>query len=110
MSLAHSHAHAPGHSHAHSHPPHTLSGGTMGIAVTLTLTFVVAEAVCGWLGHSLALLSDAGHNLADAFALGLSWYALGIAGKPKPSAIASARLWGSEGHMFELQSHSELVC
>ena len=30
----------------------------MGIAVTLTLTFVVAEAVCGWLGHSLALLSE----------------------------------------------------
>jgi len=54
----------------------------MGIAVTLTLTFVVAEAVCGWLGHSLALLSDAGHNLADAIALGFSWYALWIAGKP----------------------------
>src|SRR5882672_338612 len=82
MSLGHSHAHAPGHSHAHGHAPHTLSGGTMGTAVTLTLAFVVAEAVCGWLGHSLALLSDAGHNLADAIALGFSWYALWIAGKP----------------------------
>ena len=54
----------------------------MGTAVSLTLAFVVAEAVCGWLGHSLALLSDAGHNLADAIALGFSWYALWIAGKP----------------------------
>src|SRR6266550_1906762 len=82
MPLGHSHAHAPGHSHAHGHAPHTLSGGTMGTAVSLTLAFVVAEAVCGWLGHSLALLSDAGHNLADAIALGFSWYALWIAGKP----------------------------
>jgi len=54
----------------------------MGIAVGLTLAFVLAESICGWLGHSLALMSDAGHNLADAVALGFSWYALWIAGKP----------------------------
>jgi cobalt-zinc-cadmium efflux system protein len=54
----------------------------MGAAVTLTLVFVVVEALCGWLAHSLALLSDAGHNLADAAALGFSWYALWIANKP----------------------------
>jgi cobalt-zinc-cadmium efflux system protein len=54
----------------------------MGAAVALTLTFVVAEASAGWFGHSLALMSDAGHNLADAAALGFSWYALRIAAKP----------------------------
>jgi cobalt-zinc-cadmium efflux system protein len=54
----------------------------MGAAVVLTLAFVLAEAVGGWWGNSLALLSDAGHNLADAVALGLSWYALWIANKP----------------------------
>jgi cobalt-zinc-cadmium efflux system protein len=54
----------------------------MGAVVALTLGFVVAEAVSGWFGHSLALLSDAGHNLADAAALGLSWYGLSIARKP----------------------------
>ena len=54
----------------------------MGIAVALTVTFVVVEAVGGWFAHSLALLSDAGHNLADAAALGFSWYAIWIAGKP----------------------------
>jgi cobalt-zinc-cadmium efflux system protein len=54
----------------------------MGTAVALTLAFVVAEALAGWFGNSLALLSDAGHNLADAAALGLSWYALRIADKP----------------------------
>jgi len=54
----------------------------MAAAVALTLIFVVVEALSGWFGHSLALLSDAGHNLADAAALGFSWYALSIARKP----------------------------
>src|ERR1700681_3451798 len=78
----HTQAHSRSHAHVHSHAPPEVPGRTMGIAVALTLVFVVAEAVCGWLGHSLALLSDAGHNLADAVALGFSWYALWIAGKP----------------------------
>jgi cobalt-zinc-cadmium efflux system protein len=46
------------------------------------VSFVVVEALSGWFGHSLALLSDAGHNLADAAALGFSWYALRLADKP----------------------------
>ena len=54
----------------------------MGAAVALTLAFVAIEALSGWFAHSLALLSDAGHNLADAGALGFSWYALSIADKP----------------------------
>jgi cobalt-zinc-cadmium efflux system protein len=54
----------------------------MGAAVALTLLFVAIEALCGWFAHSLALLSDAGHNLADAAALGFSWYALWVANKP----------------------------
>jgi cobalt-zinc-cadmium efflux system protein len=54
----------------------------MAAAVALTLGFVLAEALAGWLAHSLALLSDAGHNLADAAALGLSWYALHASSKP----------------------------
>jgi cobalt-zinc-cadmium efflux system protein len=54
----------------------------MGAAVALTMAFVVVEAVSGWFAHSLALLSDAGHNLADAAALGFSWYAIWIARKP----------------------------
>jgi cobalt-zinc-cadmium efflux system protein len=54
----------------------------MGVAVGLTLAFVAVEAVSGWLGHSLALLSDAGHNLADVAALALSWYGLSVAHRP----------------------------
>jgi cobalt-zinc-cadmium efflux system protein len=51
----------------------------MAAAVGVTLAFVIAEALAGWFGRSLALLSDAGHNLADAAALGFSWYALVVA-------------------------------
>jgi cobalt-zinc-cadmium efflux system protein len=78
--MSHSHTHAHAHGHAHDAPQ--VSAATLGAAVALTLAFVVAEAIGGWWGNSLALLSDAGHNLADAATLGLSWYALWMAGKP----------------------------
>jgi cobalt-zinc-cadmium efflux system protein len=81
--MPHAHSgHPHQHAHSHSHVPANLSGRMMGGAVALTLSFVVVEAVAGWFAHSLALLSDAGHNLADAAALGFSWYALWIASKP----------------------------
>jgi cobalt-zinc-cadmium efflux system protein len=69
----------------HDHSHHDAGGVTslkMGWAVTLTLAFVVGEAVAGYFANSLALLSDAGHNFADAASLGFSWYALWIARKP----------------------------
>jgi cobalt-zinc-cadmium efflux system protein len=59
----------------------------MTAAVIVTLAFAGAEAAAGWIGHSLALLSDAGHNLADAAALGLSWYALLIARRPSSAGM-----------------------
>src|SRR4029077_20169990 len=68
--------------HTHSHGPPLVSERTLRSALVLTLVFVAVEAICGWYGPSLALLSDAGHNLADAAALGLSWYALHASGKP----------------------------
>jgi cobalt-zinc-cadmium efflux system protein len=82
--MPHDDPHTDHHSHTrgHSHAPSNVSGRTMGAAVTLTLAFVVIEALSGWFAHSLALLSDAGHNLADVAALGFSWYALRIAEKP----------------------------
>src|SRR5439155_13007472 len=70
------------HAHRHSHVPANVSGSTMGAAVALTLVFVLVEAAVRWFAHSLALVSDARHNLADAAGLGFSWYALWIAGKP----------------------------
>ena len=42
------------------------------VGISLNFLFVVIEAVAGLIIHSLSLLSDAGHNLADVVALALS--------------------------------------
>ena len=47
-----------------------------------TLGLVVAEVVGGLLGHSVALLNDAVHNLSDVPALGISWLAMRWAERP----------------------------
>jgi cobalt-zinc-cadmium efflux system protein len=50
--------------------------------MAITFSFVVAEAIAGYLSHSLALVSDAGHNFADALALFFAWYGVWIARRP----------------------------
>ncbi len=54
----------------------------LGWSLVVTLIIFVAEVIGGLLSHSLALLSDAGHMLTDAFALGLSLIALLIMRRP----------------------------
>jgi cobalt-zinc-cadmium efflux system protein len=44
-------------------------------SVAATILFVAIEAIAGIRAHSLALLSDAGHNATDALALLLAWIA-----------------------------------
>ena len=48
----------------------------------ITAVVMVAEAVGGWLAHSLALVADAGHMLADVAALGLSLVVTSLAQRP----------------------------
>src|SRR6266446_8612526 len=68
-----------GHSHDHGT---SMTGRRLLFSVIITVTFVIGEAAAGYFSNSLALLSDAGHNFADALALVLSWYALWIAQRP----------------------------
>src|SRR6267143_829597 len=56
----------------HRAPLREESRRRMKIVLAITAAVMVAEAVGGWLAHSLALLADAGHMLADVAALGLS--------------------------------------
>src|SRR5262245_18736295 len=51
-------------------------------AFLLIVAFMVAEVVAGILASSLALISDAGHMLTDAVALGLALAALRLAQRP----------------------------
>ena len=68
-----------GHGHDHGS---SLTGRRLLLSVLITIAFVVVEAATGYFSNSLALMSDAGHNFADALALILSWYGLWIASKP----------------------------
>ena len=54
----------------------------MTAALILTCLIAVVEAIGGWLTHSLALLSDAGHMWTDVSALGLALLAAWWAGRP----------------------------
>ena len=44
--------------------------------ILINIVFVAVEAVYGYLANSMALVADAGHNLSDVLALGLSWVAV----------------------------------
>ena len=59
-----------------------VSHKTMGLITFLTFTVVVVELIVGYLANSLAVISDAAHNFADAIAVASSWYALWVAEKP----------------------------
>jgi len=51
------------------------------VGVVLNITFVVIEVVFGVIADSLALITDAGHNLSDVMGLLLAWGASYLAGK-----------------------------
>lgn len=69
------------HGHAHALPD---SGRAFAIGITLNLGFVALEAAGGIATGSLALLADAGHNLADVAALLAAWGAV-VLGRRRPS-------------------------
>ncbi len=58
-----------GHSHNHAR-----SGKNLKIAFFLNLGFTVLEIIGGLYVNSIAIISDAVHDMGDSFALGLSWY------------------------------------
>src|SRR6516162_5529554 len=51
------------------------------ISLLVTLGYIALLVVAGIRAHSLALLSEAGHNLSDFFALLLSWGAVYLSGR-----------------------------
>ena len=58
-----------GHNHSHGHD----SQKNIGIAFVLNAVFVIIEIVGGLFTNSIAILSDAVHDLGDSLTLGLSW-------------------------------------
>ncbi|MGP8244180.1 MAG: cation diffusion facilitator family transporter [Bryobacteraceae bacterium] len=66
-------------SHGHSHRG---TGTVLRWSLAATLLFVAFEIVAGVRAHSLALVSDAGHNFTDALALLLAWFGVYLESKP----------------------------
>jgi len=78
---------------AHAHIAHSsrvgaqADRGRLTFALALIVAFMGVEITAGVVAHSLALLSDAGHMLADAGALGFSLVALRLATRPAAGAM-----------------------
>lgn len=60
-----------GHQHSHEHH-HDV--GNIKVAFFLNLSFTIIELIGGLYVNSMAILSDAVHDLGDSLSLGLSWY------------------------------------
>ena len=83
--MAHDHHdHGGGHAHASAD-----FGAAFAIGVALNAAYIVVEAVYGIVGHSVALLADAGHNLGDVLGLGAAWLASELV-KRRPTAARPA--------------------
>jgi cobalt-zinc-cadmium efflux system protein len=81
----HGHGHHHDHHHHHAHAGHGHAGGSDSrwlIGIALNGGFVLAEAAAGIVGHSMALLADAGHNLSDVMSLALAGAAAWLARRP----------------------------
>jgi cobalt-zinc-cadmium efflux system protein len=81
------------HSHTHSHAGHghgitaDADRRRLWLALAVILAFMGVEVVAGIVANSLALLSDAGHMLTDAAAIGLSLVALRLSRRPPGGAM-----------------------
>jgi cobalt-zinc-cadmium efflux system protein len=79
--MAHDHA-------AHAHGVHAdTSRARLSAALGLIVALMAVEVAAGVIAHSLALLSDAGHMLTDAGAIGFSLLALRLASRPAAGAM-----------------------
>jgi len=78
------HHHGHGHAHGHGHHHHTPTdfGRAFAVGIALNLGFVIIEALYGWWSNSMALLADAGHNLADVLGLATAWAGAVLAKRP----------------------------
>jgi cobalt-zinc-cadmium efflux system protein len=75
--MGHHHGHHHGHGHGHHHHHHASNNKKALLwSFILISSFMIVEVIGGLITNSLALLSDAGHMLSDAAALGLSFFAI----------------------------------
>ena len=67
--------------HSHNHNTASVNRSRLLAAFIVTVIFMLAEVIGGWMSGSLALLADAGHMLTDAAALLLALLATHFSGR-----------------------------
>ena len=72
-----------GHNHSHNHSHHKLSGKNLLISIILNILITTAQIIGGIVSGSLALISDAVHNLSDVISLVISYIANLLTNKKK---------------------------
>lgn len=60
--------------HHHHHAEHSHGSKNLKTAFFLNLSFTIVEFVGGLITGSLAIMSDALHDLGDSLSIGMSWY------------------------------------
>jgi cobalt-zinc-cadmium efflux system protein len=93
--------------HTHSHNSGERTSRVLRISLIVTLGYIVVLVVAGIRAHSLALLSEAGHNLSDFVALLLSLVAVYLESRP-PSATKTYG-WHRAGVLAALVNAGSLV-
>ena len=78
------HHHHHGHDHHHHHDS---SLSNLSVAFFLNLGFTIIEIIGGIMTNSVAILSDALHDLGDSLSLGLAWYFQKISGKKRDATF-----------------------
>src|SRR5512137_2746571 len=95
------------HMHAHAGADTGATARVLRVSLLLTAAYILLLVVAGIRAHSLALLSEAGHNLSDFLALGLSLAAVYLEGRP-PSATKTYG-WRRAGVLAALVNAASLV-
>jgi len=72
-----------GQNHTHNHSHHKLSGRNLLISIFLNILITTAQIIGGIVSGSLALISDAVHNLSDVISLVISYIANLLTNKKK---------------------------
>jgi cobalt-zinc-cadmium efflux system protein len=67
--------------HEHTHAP--VSARALRYSLAATFLYVLVTLIAGLRAHSLALLSESGHNVTDLLALLLSWVAVFLHSRPR---------------------------
>jgi cobalt-zinc-cadmium efflux system protein len=84
----HGYGHGHGHHHHHGHAHAHGAVGNIKVAFFLNLLFTLIEIAGGIFTNSVAILSDALHDLGDSLSLGLAWYFQKLSAKNRDATFS----------------------